>query len=162
MAYGQNCISRGVTGIIFWGGKVIFPDFFSGVKCFFFPVENSHFGRPKTNFRRFQKWKKKKGALVLTLFYNFSSFHSFHFQFSTFPFSLLQVSFFPSQFSPLFPFPLASLFPIRRQKFPRQKSLGGTLPPCPPPVTPLASSCDPLTLCLIPWITLNLLSTVHG
>ena len=50
---------RGVTGIFFWGGKVIFPDFFPDVKCFF-PVENSHFGRPKTNFRHFQKWKAKK------------------------------------------------------------------------------------------------------
>ena len=50
---------RGVTGIFFWGGKVIFPDFFPRVKCFF-PVESSHFGRPKTNFCRFQKWKAKK------------------------------------------------------------------------------------------------------
>ena len=41
--------NKGVTGKIFWGGKVIFPDFFPGVKCFF-PVENFHFGRPKTNF----------------------------------------------------------------------------------------------------------------
>ena len=40
---------RGVTGIFFRGGKVIFPWFIPGVKCFF-PVENSHFGTPKTNF----------------------------------------------------------------------------------------------------------------
>ena len=33
--------------------------FFPGVKCFF-PVENSHFGRPKTNFSGFEKWKAKK------------------------------------------------------------------------------------------------------
>ena len=50
---------RGVTGKFFWGGKVIFPDFFPGVKCFF-PVENFHFGRPKTNFSHFQKWKAKQ------------------------------------------------------------------------------------------------------
>ena len=43
---------RGVTGILFWGGKVIFPDFFPDVKCFF-RVENSDFGRSKTNFRCF-------------------------------------------------------------------------------------------------------------
>ena len=52
---------RGVTGIFFWGGNVIFPEFFPGVKCFL-PVENSRFGRPKTNFRLFQKsfFSKKK------------------------------------------------------------------------------------------------------
>ena len=37
------------------GAKSFFLIFFPGVKCFF-PVENSHFGWPKTNFRRFQKW----------------------------------------------------------------------------------------------------------
>ena len=120
--------SRGVTGIFFWGGKVIFPDFFPGVKCFF-PVENSHFGRPKTNFRRFQKWKAKKKKKVLTSFSDvfllpFPIFHLFY-----------------SIFTP-FPFFLASFFPIRQQKFPGQKSLGGhsaPLPPAPPPpVTPLA------------------------
>ena len=109
---------RGVTGIFFWGGKVIFPDFFPGVKCFF-PVENSHFGRPKTNFRRFQKWKAKKKKRSSPLFLTFSCFH---FQFSTFS----------SQFSPLFPFFLASFFPIRQQKFPGQKSLGGHSAPLPP------------------------------
>ena len=113
-------ICRGVTGIFFWGGKVIFPDFFPGVKCFF-PVENSHFGRPKTNFRRFQKWKakKKKKKKVSPLFRTFSCFN---FQFSTFSYQL----------SPLFHFFLTSFFPIRHHKFPGQKSLGGTLPPLPP------------------------------
>ena len=52
-------IARGVTGIFFWGDKVIFPDLFPGVKCFF-PVENSHFGKSKTNFSGFEKWKSKK------------------------------------------------------------------------------------------------------
>ena len=28
-------VTRGVTGNFFWGGKVIFPDFFPGVKYFF-------------------------------------------------------------------------------------------------------------------------------
>ena len=88
--------TRGVTSIFFWGGKVSFPDFFSDVK-WFFPVENSHFGRPKTNFRCFQ------------------------------------FSFFSSQFSPLFLFSLPPFPPICQQKFPGQKSLGGTLSPAPAP-----------------------------
>ena len=103
-------------------GQSDFSWFFPGVKCFF-PVENSHFGRPKTNFRRFQKWKakkKKKKEKVVTTFYHFSYFH-------------FQFSFFSSQFSPLFPFFLASFFPKRHLKFPGQQSLGGTLPPGPPP-----------------------------
>ena len=56
---------------------------------------------------------------------------------SNFPPSLLQFTFFSSKFSTLFPFFLDSFFPIRQEKFSGQKSLGGTLPPCPPPVTPL-------------------------
>ena len=52
-------LNRGVTGIFSEGAKSFFLIFFPGVKCFF-PVKNSHFGRPKTNFRRFQKWKAKK------------------------------------------------------------------------------------------------------
>ena len=129
---------RGVTGIFFWGGKVIFPDFFPGVK-WFFRVENCHFGRPKTNFRRFQRWKakkkkKKKKKKVLTSF-----IITFPTSISNLPLSLLQFSFFSSRCSPLFPFFLASFSPISLHKFPGQKSLGGTLPPCPPPppVTPL-------------------------
>ena len=38
-------------------GKVIFL-IFPSVKCLF-PVENSHFGTPKTNFSGFDKWKAK-------------------------------------------------------------------------------------------------------
>ena len=115
---------QGRNSHIFLRGKVIFP----GVKCSF-PVENSHFGRPKTNFRRFLKWKakkkkKKKKKRPSPLFYNFSYFH---FQFSTFPFTIFLIFF--SIFT-LFPFLLTSFFPIRQQKFPGQKSLG-TL--CPPP-----------------------------
>ena len=47
-------VNRGVRGIFFRRGKDIFPDFFPNVKCFFL-VENSHFGRPKTNFSGFEK-----------------------------------------------------------------------------------------------------------
>ena len=115
---------RGVTGIFFWGGKVIFPDFFPGVKCFF-PVENSHFGRPKTNFRRFQKWKakkkkKKKKKKVLTSFsavflLPFPIFHLFFSIFTPFPF-------FPCLF-----------FPDTSAKISRSEVSGGALcPPCPP------------------------------
>ena len=122
--------------MFFWGGKVICPDLFPDVKCFF-PVENSRFGRPKTNFRRFQKWKakkkkkKKKGPhLFSTSFYLFITFPS---SIYNFPSSLIQFSFFSSQFLPLshFSLPLFPFFPICKQKFPCQKSLGGTLPPAP-------------------------------
>ena len=104
---------RGVTGTFFWRAKS-FSWFFPGVKCFF-PVENSHFGRPKTNFHRFQKWKEKKKK-------NRSSplFIAFRTSVSNFPPSLLQFSFFSSQFSPLFPFFLCSFFPIHQLKFPSQ------------------------------------------
>ena len=85
----RDVSSRGVTGIFFWGGKVIFPDYFPGVKCFF-PVENSHFGRPKTNLRRFQKRKAKKKKKSSPLFITFPT------SISNFPPSLLQFSFFSS------------------------------------------------------------------
>ena len=117
----QEGLCRGVTGIFFWGGKVIFPDYFPSVKCFF-PVENSHFGRPKPNIHHFQKWEKKK---VLTSFYNFSFFH---FQFSTFPFTIFLLFF--SIFSP-FPLPLFSQYVSKN--FP-VRSLWGHFAP---PVTPL-------------------------
>ena len=38
------------------GAKSFFLIFFLKVECFF-PVGNSHFGRPKTNFSGFKKWK---------------------------------------------------------------------------------------------------------
>ena len=124
--------------ILFWGGKVIFPGFFPGVKCFF-PVENSHFGKPKTNFRRFQKWKakkkkkkKKKGPL--------SFCNVFHL-----PFSIFNLPFynFPSFLLNFHPFSLFSLPLFSRyvsKNFPVRSLWGGTLPPPPPPppsVTPL-------------------------
>ena len=120
---------------IFLRGQSHFSWFFSQCEMLFFPVETSHFGRPKTNFCRFQKWKqkqtnkqpkkKKKKKRSSPLFITFPT------SISNFPPPLLQFSFFSSQFSPLF---LASYFPIRQQKFPGQKSRGGgTLLP----VTPL-------------------------
>ena len=41
------------------GAKSFFLIFFRAWNAFF-PVENFHFGTPKTNFSRFEKWKKKK------------------------------------------------------------------------------------------------------
>ena len=104
---------------------VIFPDFFPGVKCYI-PVENSNFGRPKTNFRRFQKWKENK-KMVLTFFYNFSYFN---FQFSTFPFTIFLL--FLSILTP-FSFLLASFFPDTSAQIFQVKSLwGGHSAPLPP------------------------------
>ena len=40
--FGEGVDSRGVRGIFFRGGKVIFPDFFPSMKCFF-QVENFPF-----------------------------------------------------------------------------------------------------------------------
>ena len=97
---------RGVRGICFRGGKVIFPDCFLGVKCFL-PVQISHFGRPKTNFSGFEKWKAKRKK-------KWSSHPSF-FRFSFF---FLH-----------FPFFLASLFPVSQQKFPSEKCQGALWPP---------------------------------
>ena len=112
-------IIRGVTGIFFWGGKVIFPDFFPGVKCFF-PVENSHFGRLKTNFRRFQKWKAKKKK---------KKKKSPHLFFWRFPASISNFSTFSSQFSIFTPFPFfpCLFFPDTSAKISRSEVSGGAL-----------------------------------
>ena len=131
----HKLISRGVTGIFFWGGKVIFPDFFHAILVV----------SPKTNFRRFQKWKaKKKKKKKKKRSWPFWPFAFFSSKFSPlFPFFLasfsphtsakkLPLAFFSSKFSPLFPFFLASFFPIRQQKFTGQKSRGGGCSP--PPV----------------------------
>ena len=104
-------LGRGVTGIFFFseGAKSFFLIFFPGVKCFF-PVENSHFGRPKTNLRRFQNWKankqkKKKKKKSSTLFITFPTtifnFPSFLLNFH--PFSLFSWPFFPRYVSKNFP-----------------------------------------------------------
>ena len=113
-----------------------------------------------TSKKKKKKRKKtKKGSSLHFVTFppisSFCNFSAFHFQFSTFPFqsfqfstipfqsfqpslfnlfnfppSLLQFSFLSSQFSPLFPFFLASFLPVGQQKF---------LSPAPilPPVTPL-------------------------
>ena len=109
--------ARGVRRIFFRGVKVIFSNFFPGVKCFFL-LENSHFVRPKTNFSGFEKWQKKKekekenDPLFLL---PFSIFH-------------LPIFNFPS-FQLHFPLFLVSFFPVGQQKFPGQKSRGAPYPP---------------------------------
>ena len=123
--------NQGRNRNIFWGGKVIF----SGVKCFF-PVENFHFGRPKTNFSGFEKWnakkkKKKKSSLILLLFH--LPFSIFHLSFYNFPSFLL--NFHP--FS-LFSLPLFSRY--RSAEISRSKVSGGHSAPYPPP-PPLLRHC---------------------
>ena len=77
-----------------------------------FLVEDSHFGRPKTNFSCFGKWKAKRQTnkqrqktKVLSSFCNFSSY----FQFSTFPFFDFPFLHFPSFPSLSFPSRLAEI-----------------------------------------------------
>ena len=96
--------NRDIRRIFFRRDKVIFPDFFPGVKCFF-PVENSNFVDPnKINISGFEKWKaKKKKKKVL---FSFSNFSLFHFQFCTFSFLIFPL------FCSIFPCFLASLFPV--------------------------------------------------
>ena len=95
---------RGVTGKCFWGGNVIFSDFFPGVKCFF-PVENFHFGRPKPNFS------------------------GFDFQVSTFPFTIFLLFF--SIFTP-FPFFPCLVFSGRSAEISRSEVSRGHSAPLPP------------------------------
>ena len=102
--------TRGITGKFIWVGKVIFPDFFPSVKCSF-PLENFHFGRTKTNFSHFEKWKAKKKKKKKKKI-SFCNSSSFHFKFFTFSFSIFLL------FTPFFFFFLAYLLPIGQQKFP--------------------------------------------
>ena len=107
LKYFAELLHRGVTGNFFWWGKVIFPDFFPDVKCFF-PVGNFHFGRPKTNCGHFVKWKAKKKKKSSP---HFETFPSFHFQFSIFllfssnfpPFSFFPCLFFPGGWQEISP-----------------------------------------------------------
>ena len=111
-----------ITGIFFWGGKVIFPDFFPVVKCFF-PVENSHFGRPKNKFSPFFKSEKQKKNTkkaktkkkVLSSFCNFSTFLFPIFHLPFYNFSSFLLNFHPfSLFSlPLFSRYVSKNFPVR-------------------------------------------------
>ena len=52
-------INQGRNRTIFLRGQSHFSWFFPRRKMFF-PVENFHFGRPRTNFSGFEKWKAKK------------------------------------------------------------------------------------------------------
>ena len=134
-------INQALEEIFSEGAKSFFLNFPS-VKCIF-QVENSHFGRPKTNFGGFenckaekkkkkkntqnkkQKTKTKKNKPNKKDLSSFRNFSSFHFQFSTFLFWFFLL------FLPIFPFYLPSLFPVGQQKFSGEKCLGGTLPPAP-------------------------------
>ena len=112
---------------IFLRGQSHFPDFlfFLGVKCFFFvQVENFNFGRPKTNFSRFEKWKGQKKKKVLSSFWNFSLLP---FSIFTFPFTIFLLCF---SISPLLHFSLASFLPGRSAEISRSEVSGGILPPC--------------------------------
>ena len=108
-------LPRGVTGKFFWGGKVIYPDFFPGVKCFFpdrkFPfwyTQKKFLAILKSKMQKKKiKNKKIKGPLpILELFPPFIFNYPFFF---LPPFSIFSL--------PLFP--------------------GRSLCPLPPPVTPL-------------------------
>ena len=81
----------------------------------FFPVENFHFGRPKTNFRRFQKWKakKKKKVLISSFYITFptSILPIFHLPFYNFPSFLLDFHPFPPCL--LFSRYVSKNFPVR-------------------------------------------------
>ena len=100
----------------FWYTQNKFPSFLK--------VKRKKRRRRRRSKKKKKKKKKKKGPHLFLYLYNFSYPTSI----SNFPSSLLQFSFFSSQFSPLFTFFVAS---IRKQKFPGHKSLGGALPPCP-------------------------------
>ena len=123
---------RGVTGIFFWGGKVIFPDFFSRREMLFpgrkFPILVD----PK-QICHFQKWKaKKKKKKKERSSHLFRASSYFHFQFLTFP---LPFSFFSSQFLPISPFFPSLFFPDTSAKISRSEVSGGHSAPLPP--TPL-------------------------
>ena len=127
---------RGVTGIFFWGGKVIFPDFFPGRK---FPVWLTQNKFPSFSKVKSKKKKKKKKKKVLTSFYNvsllpFQIFHLFLLNFH--PFSL----FLPCLF-----------FPDTSAKISRSEVSGGHSTPCPPPrLLRHCKRCAPMT-CLISY-----------
>ena len=119
----ERTYAQGRNRHIFLRGQSHFSWFFPGVKCFF-P------GRKFPSFTKVKSQKKKKKSphplsTLLTFptsISNFPNFPSSLLQFSTF---LLQFSFFSSQFYPFFHFSLPLFFPIRRQKFPGQKSREG-------------------------------------
>ena len=129
--------TRGVRGKFSEGAKTFFLLFFLRTKCLF-PVENFLFGRPKTNFRGFEKWQKSD---VLSSFCNFASF------IFNFPPSLFQFSFFSSPFSLTSPFFPCLSFPGRSAEisWSEVSGGGGALFPWPPP--PLRHCCQPKQPC---------------
>ena len=99
-------------GKFFRGGKVIFPEFFPCVKCFF-PIENSQVPKNKNKTKQ-NKTKTRSSPHFATFppIFNFPP-SLFRFSFSIFPFFFF------------FSFPLFS--PIGQQKFPGEKSLAMAL-----------------------------------
>ena len=120
-------VMQGHNRKIFLRGQSHFS-WFSSWREMLFPNRKFHFGKPKTNFSRFEKWKAKKKKKKR------SSPHFVRFPPSIVNFLppfILQFSFFSSLVShfPLFPFfPLPLFSPVGQQKFPGQKSLGVICP----------------------------------
>ena len=114
--------------------------FFPGSKFPFWYTQNKFPSFSKVKAKKKKKSKKKCPHLFLLVF--LLSFPICHFPFTIF---LLFFSIFTT-----FPFfSLPPFFPIRKQTFPGQKSLGGTLPPLlppPPPVTPLCKPGNSINL----------------
>ena len=125
--FGESHVFQGRNRHIFLRGQSHFSRFVS-------PVENSRFGTPKTNFRRFQKWKakKKKKKKVLNNFLQLFLLSYFHLQFSTFHFTIFLLFFSICTPFPFFPFFLCLFFPATSAKISRSEVSEGTLPPCLP------------------------------
>ena len=117
----QSGWMQGHNRKIFLRGQSNFSWFFSQHEMHF-PGRNFHFGRPKTNFSVFWKVRRRKKKRSSPHFVTFPP------SIFNFPPSLLQFSFLSSQFSPLFPFFLASFIPVGQQKLPGQKFLGALCP----------------------------------
>ena len=109
--------TRGVGGKISEGAKTFFLLFFSGQIAF--SGRKFPFGRPKTNFRGFEKWQKVRSSPHFVTLR--PSFSIFHLPFFNFPSFLLHFPLLPLFF-------LASLFPVDQQNF-LVRSVGGGLFP---------------------------------
>ena len=104
----------------------------------FFLVEKSHFGTPKSNFSRFEKWKARifffLKSLKSLLLLRVCNVFSFNFNF---PPSFFRFSFFMLHF----PYFSWLSFPDTSAEISQSEVWRGTLlPPYPPPVTPLSST----------------------
>ena len=113
---------RGVTGIFFWGSKVIFPDFFPSWNVF---------SRKEIPILVDPKLKKKMSSPLFITFH----FSYFHFQFSTFTLQFSSFSSFSSQFLPLSHFSFPHVSQYVSKNFLVWSLWGHSAPP--PPVTPL-------------------------